>query len=91
MLRKLTLLLLFPLLFISHDSQAQRDPLLWPFADTSIWNMPIGSNAIYVDAKIQPPTRFGMTVDEDILILTPNAPNLHSWYKCPEWEHWESG
>ncbi|MEM8890612.1 MAG: hypothetical protein AAGD28_21725, partial [Bacteroidota bacterium] len=86
MLRKLTLLLLFPLLFISHDSQAQRDPLLWPFADTSIWNMPIGSNAVYVDAKIQPPKRFGMTVDEDILILAPNAPIQDIYTSYADWD-----
>ncbi|HEY5590184.1 MAG TPA: hypothetical protein VIK55_04120, partial [Paludibacter sp.] len=25
-----------------------RDPLKWPFASNSIWNMPIGSKAVYV-------------------------------------------
>ncbi len=29
---------------------ADRNKFLWPFSKTSIWNMPIGSNAIYVDA-----------------------------------------
>ncbi len=29
-----------------------RDPLTWPFASNSIWNMPLGSNAQYVDAPI---------------------------------------
>jgi hypothetical protein len=28
---------------------ADRNKFLWPFSKTSIWNMPIGSNAIYVD------------------------------------------
>jgi hypothetical protein len=31
---------------------ACRDRFLWPFAATSIWNTPIGSLAIYVDAGI---------------------------------------
>ncbi|WP_439566119.1 hypothetical protein [Gloeocapsopsis crepidinum] len=30
-----------------------RDKWLWPFASTSPWNMPIGSNARYVPANIQ--------------------------------------
>lgn len=31
-----------------------RDKWLWPFASTSIWNMPIGSGAVYTPANIQP-------------------------------------
>ena len=30
-----------------------RDPRLWPFAAASIWNMPIGSSAVYVPAQIK--------------------------------------
>ena len=30
----------------------EREPLTWPFSQNSIWNMPIGSQAEYVDAKI---------------------------------------
>jgi hypothetical protein len=29
-----------------------RDPLKWPFAQDSIWNMPIGSAAVYVPANL---------------------------------------
>lgn len=36
--------------------------------------MPIGSNAQYVPANIKQATSWGMTEDEDIIILTPNAP-----------------
>lgn len=53
---------------------AARDPLAWPFAANSIWNMPIGSGAVYVPARIPPSGAMGMTEDEDILILTPDAP-----------------
>ncbi len=34
----------------SPPSPGTRDPLKWPFAATSIWNMPIGSGAVYVPA-----------------------------------------
>jgi len=34
--------------------KAKRDKWLWPFSSKSIWNMPIGSGAVYKPAKIQP-------------------------------------
>ncbi len=51
---------------------AQRDPLKWPFAKTSIWNLPIHHNAVYVPAAIQDAVNF--EVDEDVIIMTPNEP-----------------
>lgn len=68
---------LFFYLFISHTySQfpTERHPQLWPFLQNSIWNMPIGSNAVYVDAGIGAATQGGMIIDEDIIILEPDAP-----------------
>ncbi|MEM7799160.1 MAG: hypothetical protein AAF633_08225 [Chloroflexota bacterium] len=53
-----------------------RDPLSWPFAWDSIWNLPLGSGATYTPANISPATAFGMTVDEDIIILEPDAPQV---------------
>jgi hypothetical protein len=44
-----------------------RDPYLWPFAQDSIWNMPIGANARYVPAGI---TSKGLQTDIDWLIVT---------------------
>ncbi len=61
------------LLWQDAAAQTARDPLKWPFAQNSIWNMPIGSNAVYRDAGIVSP-KDGMRTDENILILTPNAP-----------------
>jgi Carbohydrate binding module (family 6) len=49
-----------------------RNVLLQPFASDSIWNMPIGSDAVYAAADITPPSN--VAADEDILILTPTAP-----------------
>lgn len=51
-----------------------RDPLRQPFHQDSLWNRPIGSEARYIPAKIQRATAHGMTVDEDLIVLTPHAP-----------------
>ncbi|MGH7998919.1 MAG: hypothetical protein ACREPR_05685, partial [Brasilonema sp.] len=34
------------------STSSTRDKFLWPFASTSPWNMPIGSNAQYISANI---------------------------------------
>ncbi|MEC4818807.1 MAG: hypothetical protein SAK29_36865 [Scytonema sp. PMC 1069.18] len=34
------------------QTTSTRDKFLWPFASTSIWNMPIGSDADYIPANI---------------------------------------
>ena len=36
-----------------------RDPWLWPFAQDSIWNTPIGSNAVYAPANFEPNATLG--------------------------------
>jgi hypothetical protein len=51
-----------------------RNKFLWPFASTSIWNMPIGRGAVYVPAHIAPPTLQTLTSDQDIIIMDPTAP-----------------
>lgn len=51
-----------------------RTPLLWPFRQDSIWNMPIGRGARYVPAQIAAPTDSALIADEDILILSPQSP-----------------
>ena len=71
-------------------AQESRDPLTWPFDAASIWNMPIGSDAVYVPAEIAQSTQRGMTVDGDILILEPDAPltpmyeNFVAWNSSSE-------
>lgn len=49
-----------------------RNPFKWPFSQNSIWNMPIGSKAIYVHAKLEKATQQGMTIDEDYIVMTPD-------------------
>lgn len=43
-----------------------RDPWLWPFSEKSIWNMPIGSKAVYLPAGIEAAGHLG--VDEERMI-----------------------
>ncbi len=58
---------------------ATRNPLQAPFASDSIWNMPIGSGAQYVHARL--PAVPGNEswammpqLDEEIIVLEPDAP-----------------
>ena len=55
------------------DFPKERDPYKWPFAQNSIWNTPIGSDAVFVDAQIKPASN-GAWTDQDIIILTPDEP-----------------
>ena len=73
------------------DSLAQttgsglRNPLKQPFEQRSIWNMPIGSEAKYVPANIVLSENNHMTVDEDVIILTPDAPMTDVKYCSVGW------
>lgn len=49
-----------------------RDPLKWPFATNSIWNMPLHNNAQYVDAQMSAFNHF--RTDNNQIVMTPNAP-----------------
>jgi hypothetical protein len=62
-----------------------RDPLLWPFTRESVWNLPLSVSAIYTPANIQRAMNYGMTVDEDIIILTPDAPLTDVWENFKDW------
>lgn len=82
--------LLFVLIFASigayyifHSMAAtpfptSRNVYQWPFAQDSVWNMPIGSNAVYKPTGFKEVTQAkaqgGITVDKKYLGLNPNAP-----------------
>jgi hypothetical protein len=56
-----------------------RNPLKQPFASNSIWNMPIGSNAVYVPANLSPNPGNNIYakmpgIDDEKIILKPTAP-----------------
>ncbi len=63
-----------------------RDPYLWPFAASSIWNMPIGSNANYVPANLEMPTAKMLTLDEDLIVITPDEPNMNIFWCTAFWD-----
>jgi len=63
-----------------------RNPLLWPFSAKSIWNKPIGNNAKYVDAKLEKPLEGIITVDEDLIVMTPDAPLLQVYENNAQWD-----
>ena len=67
-----------------------RDPLKQPFHYESIWNMPIGGDAEYIHAHIQPANSWGMTVAEDIIILTPDAPYVDIYRSDAGWNRDDS-
>jgi len=63
----------------SGTSTGTRNPLQQPFASTSIWNMPIGSGAQYVDAGLSSIPGNDVwspmpQIDDDIIIMKPTAP-----------------
>lgn len=67
-----------------------RDLFTWPFSQTSIWNMPIGSQAQYVPANL--PAVPGNDIwapmpysDDEIIILKPEAPLTPVYYSSAGW------
>jgi hypothetical protein len=58
----------------SSTAPQTRNKYLWPFAATSIWNMPIGSGAVYIPADLAPRTRQTLASDPDIVLMDPTAP-----------------
>lgn len=58
---------------------AGRNPLFQPFATNSIWNMPIGTSATYVDAQLSgepdgDDTALMPQAEHEVIILDPDAP-----------------
>jgi hypothetical protein len=73
------------------DREPGRDPLSWPFADTSIWNMPIGTSADYVSADL-PDVPGGDEwspmpgLDAEHLLLDSDAPLTKLYYNGVGWD-----
>lgn len=79
----------------SGSNPAGRDVLQWPFAQDSIWNMPIGSEAVYVAANLQATFSSGDAtadtwapmpgIDDEIIILSPTSPSTAINYSSVGW------
>lgn len=53
---------------------SSRNVLSWPFASSSIWNLPLGQNLVLKPALLPKLEGSLMSSDENILIMTPDAP-----------------
>ncbi len=66
-----------------------RDPMKQPFASTSIWNMPIGSGAVYVPAGMNNTNSNIWTpmpgADQERIFMTPTAPLTPIYYNSSAW------
>ncbi len=67
------------------DTTSYRNPFQWPFSKKSIWNVPIGSEAVYIHAKIPPVGEFCPQADEDVIIMTPYEKPLAVFYSNAGW------
>jgi len=81
-----------------EEESTTRDPLQWPFAATSIWNMPIGSNADYQPAGPDgvgdlpavpgsPPNVWASLpfADNEKIVLKPTAPLANLMFSGAGW------
>lgn len=89
------------LLFLGAASYADaqtRDPVTWPFASASIWNMPIGSNASYVAINMpipvdpgsppsNPPTNWAPMpgIHDEYIVMAPTSPITDIYYSNAGW------
>ncbi len=60
-----------------------RDPWLWPFAATSIWNMPIGSGAKLQKANFN--DEYWIGVDTEYMIKTKSSDPIVNVYSPSSW------
>lgn len=74
-----------PLVAQSGCGPGRRSKFRQPFACDSIWNMPIGSGAKYVDAGIEIRPNSKPSIDEDILVLEPDAPLTPLYFNSKGW------
>ncbi|MEN9866407.1 MAG: hypothetical protein RL748_1997 [Pseudomonadota bacterium] len=79
-----------PLSFQTTLAGLARDPLKWPFASDSIWNMPIGSNAQYVPANLPAVPSNNVwspmpQIENERIILRPEAPKTKIFYNPSAW------
>lgn len=84
-MQKLFFLFCFCLIAVHISAQEVRDPYKWPFSQNSIWNMPIGTGAVYVHAGIQVAQAKGMTVDEDLIVMKPDAEMMDIFINNAGW------
>ena len=65
------------------NTSGTRDPWLWPFAQDSIWNTPIGSEAQYVPSGLTNAQQ--VIVDTNYLFKVPAGAPEQPVYQNPDW------
>ncbi len=63
-----------------------RNPTLWPYPWDSIWNTPIGDQADLVPFDMVIPTERTLNIEEDIIIIAPDAPGRTIQKHDAAWE-----
>lgn len=58
----------------ADDEAGSRDPLRWPYPADSIWNTAVGDRADLVPLGMELPTGRTLNIEEDLLFLSPDAP-----------------
>lgn len=76
--------------FQSTFAALPRNPLKWPFSSTSIWNMPIGSAAKYVPAKLPAIPSNNVwapmpQLDIELVVLRPDEVKTPLYYNGTGW------
>jgi hypothetical protein len=81
------LFLLLGVLGARAEEPASRDPWLRPFASDSIWNMPVGSAAVYEPASLPAPHYVGCDLEWHIRLSSndPVRPILSPWSWEKRW------
>lgn len=74
---------------MAGGAESARDPWLWPFASGSIWNTPLGSEAVYVPAGIGAAQNVG--IDEELLFRVSEGAPQRKLFAPKSWEHRAGG
>lgn len=91
---KLVMLLPLMLFLLFGESSGQpvygppscRNVHTWPYAQSSIWNTPIGSGANYSPQPVNPNHIDGIQSDLDIIVLTPEASDMNIYGTKYRWQ-----
>lgn len=67
--------------FSLYEEQSSRYPLIWLFSPKLIWKIPIGFYAKYVHAKIQRAEEKGLSADEYVMVMMPEAELMGIYYE----------
>ncbi|WNR45987.1 fibronectin type III domain-containing protein [Paenibacillus roseipurpureus] len=77
----------FTVVVTPASAATSRDPWLWPFTPDSIWNMPIGSNAVYTDINLPAGATNYMAVDWEYKFKAKSTDPVKTIYAPNDWKY----